>query len=865
MKSKATIPKIPHALFKWYCRSDRYEELHGDLEELFYDRVDEFGHSKARFYYLLDVIRCFKPYAWKKSTTQNTTILMLNNYYKTSLRSLMKNPLSSFINIFGLAMAIGICMLVYGFATWVYNIDQHHENKDSVFLTTVFVERDGTLQQNGLTPRPLAEVLKQDFPQIKSTCRIEDRNAVIKFEDNVFHEQVRYVDPSFLSMFTFPLKWGNTEALNDANSIILSEPMAEKYFGNENPIGKDLQLIFNADFKKVFKVAGVAQPFPKAHDIRFTFLINFKNLLQVEPGYNEHDWSEFLQATFIQLDDPSNIQDIQTNMDKYKNVQNEVQADWAINGFRFEPLATLYKRSPNIQSDVSRGNGDNYSSVIFLSVIAGFLLTLACFNYINIAIVSATKRLKEIGVRKSIGATRGKVITQFLAENIMVTGFALILGVLLGTTIIIPWFEQLNDFSMDFTLLDTNLLIYLPAILLLTGVASGLYPSLYISRFQVVKILKGSVAFGHKNHLTKLFLGFQLVLACVLITSAVFFTQNSKYNALRSWGYSQNNIIYAEINGDKAYNQLKTLISQETHVENISGAEDHIGTSSSQAIINLPPNKKFDVKEIAVEANYLKTMNLHLLEGRNFNQHPGSDQNAIIVNETLVTNLKLEKPIGQTVEIDSAEYEIIGVVKNFHSQSFFHPIDPTYFKIADPVNYNYLTLKVAEGQETETYVSLRKHWSELFPELPFQGGYQEDVWGAYFNETNGHAKFWQVIAVMAVLLASLGLYGLVKLNVTRRIKEFSIRKVLGAHIGHLMGAITKQYTILFSVALVLGGIASYYLMIFVFDVAYTYHMPITISGVLIAVVLLALVLFLTIMTQIGKVIKTNPVEGLKTE
>ncbi len=865
MSQTPKLPRLPSAFFKWYCRGDRYEELHGDLEELFYIRAEELGQTKARLYYLLDVVKCCRPYAWKKSTTQNTTILMLNNYFKTSIRSLMKNPLSSFINVFGLAMAIGICMLVYGFAKWVYSIDQHHENKDSVFLTTVFVERDGTMQQNGLSPRPLAETLEQDFSLIINTCRVEDRNVVVKFEDHVFHEQVRYVDPSFLSMFTFPMKWGNASELNDVNSIILSEPMAEKYFGRENPIGKDLQLIFSADYKKVFKVAGVAEDFPKAHDIRFTFLIHFKNLLQAEPDYNKHDWSQFQQATFIQLKRPEDIHTIESSMDKYKNLQNQVQEDWAINGFKFEPLATLYERSPNIQNDISYGRGDNASSVIFLSVIGTFLLTLACFNYVNIAIVSAAKRLKEIGVRKSIGASRGKVIMQFLAENILVTSFALIIGIVLGTAVIIPWFEQLNDFSMDFTLLDINLLIFLPMILIITGIASGLYPALYISRFQVVNIFKGSVSFGSKNTLTKFFLGFQIVLACILISSAVFFTLNSNYNAQRSWGYDQKGILYAEVDGEKDYNQLKALVSQEADVSAIAGGSDHIGRATSGVILNLPPNKKFDVKEIAIEPNYLKTMGLKIIDGRDFNDHPGSDKQAIIVNETLVENLKLENPVGQKVEIDSAKYDIIGVVKNFHSRNFFHPIEPTYFKIADPADYNYLALKVAKGQATEVYVSLRKHWSTLFPEIPFQGGHQEDVWGGYFNETKGHAKFWQVIAIMAVLLASLGLYGLVTLNVSSRTKEFSIRKVLGAQIGHLMGAITKQYILLFSIALALGAPISYYLMKFIFDFAYTYHMPITFSGVALAVSLLLVVLFATIFTQVGKVTKTNPVDGLKTE
>ncbi|WP_185152796.1 ABC transporter permease [Fulvivirga aurantia] len=865
MTKKTSIPRLPYLFFKWYCRSDRFEELHGDLEEMFYDRLDEFGHSKASFYYYLDVLRCCQSYAWKKSTTQNTTIVMLKNYYKTSSRSLMKNPLNAFINVFGLSLAIGICMLVYGFTKYVYSIDQHHVNKESVFLTTIFVERDGTMQQNGLTPRPLATMLKEDFPQVRNTCRVEDQNAIVKHKDNVFHEQVRYVDPSFLEMFTFPLKWGVQDALGDMNSVVLSAQMAEKYFGSENPIGKDLQIIFGLENSKLFKVAGVAEEFPKASDIRFSFLLNFDNLAVGHKDYDEHDWGELLKATFIQLDEPHAIAEIEASMDKYKVLQNEAQNTWEIHDFAFEPLATLYERSPNIQSDISYGRGDNAASVIFLGIIGLFMLALACLNYINIAIVSATKRLKEIGVRKSIGATRQKVITQFLTENILVTTIALVFGFILGTAVIIPWFEAINDFSMEFTIYDPLLLIYLPLILLLTGVASGLYPSLYISKFHVSKIFKGSVEFGKKNPLTKIFLGFQLILACILITSAVVFTQNTRYTAKRGWGYNQKDVLYTAVSGEKEFDQLKALMQQESAVRAISGAANHVGTSALHAVVTLPPNNKYDVKELAVEANYFNIMGLKVIEGRDFNNHPGSDRQAIIVNETLVKNLKLDKPLGMELGYDSSKFEIIGIVKDFHSNNFFYPIEPIFFRVAEPENYQYLAMQVEDGEQSEVYAKLRQNWSSLFPEIPFQGGHQEDVWGLYYAEINGHTQFWQVIAIIAVMLAALGLYGLVTLNVSGRTKELSIRKVLGARLDQILSVITRQYTWLFVIALAIGAPASFFLISFVLDFAYAYHMPINYSGVATAVFLLIAVLLTTVFTQIGRLSKTNPVEGLKTE
>ena len=862
---KTAVPKLPHAFFKWYCKEDRYEELHGDLEELYYERAAQ-SLTKAKLYYAFNVIRCFQPYAWRKSLiTSNSTIPMFKNYFKISVRGLMKNPLNSFINIFGLAAAIGICLLLYAFAQYTYRTDQFHKNKEVVYLATFFANRDGTPQQYGITPRPLGEMLKEDFPQVKKICRVQDGNVVVKQEENVFHERIRYVDPEFLEMFTFPLKWGASNSLKDINSIILNEEMSIKYFGEENPIGQDIQLNFTTERSKVFKVTGVAKKFPESRSFAFSFLLHFDNLKISEPDYDFLDWKEPVNATFIQVGQPSDIATIAAGMKKYKIIQNKaVKNDWLISSFKFEPLATLHQRAEDMKEDITTSSASDYKAIIFLGVISLFMMVLACFNYINIAIVSVAKRLKEIGVRKSIGASQRLVMVQFLSENLVITFFALIIGVLLGRFVIIPWFEQINYFSTDFTLNDQTLWVCLVAILLFTAIASGTYPAFYISRFQVVNILKGSVQFGKKNPITKIFLSFQLILACILMTSAVMFTQNSAYLTKRPWGYNQAEALYVDVQDQLAYEQLSTAMTQDPNVISISGSAHHIAKNKTTAVLHLP-GRDYEVDELSVDANYFETMGIELLEGRTFNKHENSDKQAIIVNELLVKNLAWVQPIGQQVEIDSAKFEVVGVVKDFHSSHFSNFIKPIIFRVADKEDYRYLSIKVNKGSEIQTYKVLQAQWAKLYPEIPFQGSLQEDVWGNYFNQINTHGKFWRGIALIAVMLASLGLYGLMTLNVTGRAKEFSIRKVLGANTKNLASNITRQYWILFSGALVIGAPISFILLRFVMDYAYEYHMPINYSGTAIAVILLVVVLLATISMQIRKVSKANPVDGLKVE
>lgn len=860
-------PKWPLKFLRSFIKSEYLEEIEGDMEEVFYDNLQQYTPGKAKRMYWAEMFKLLRL-----SLLRNTAFLqkinqypMFKNYFKVSIRGLMKNPLTSSINLVGLSIAIGFSIFVYAFANWTYSTDQFHEHKNNVYLTTFFANRDGKQQQFGGTPRPLGEMLRNDFTQIKKVCRVEDHHGIVKQEDQVFHERIRFTDPEFLDMFTFPLKWGVSSTLKDANSIIISEDMALKYFGDENPIGQVMLLKFDNNVSKEFKVGGVAKAFPKSITIHFDFLVNYENLLSAETNYDLHDWSALVNATFIQVENPQDVSSIQQRMDKYGSIQNKaVEEDWAISSFGFEPLATLHQQSEYIRDDISRSSKSNYSSVRYMIIIGTFMLALACFNFINIAIVSAARRLKEIGVRKSIGANRLAVITQFLSENVVMTFFALLFGLVLAYTFFIPGFEFLWDFNMDFSFADKNLWIYLPVIVLFTAIASGAYPAFYISKFQAVGILKGSVKFGQKNVLTKMFLALQLILACVFITGAVMFTQNSRYMAERGWGYNQFQTMYATVPNAAAFEQLQTKMAEQPDVVGISGAVHHLGKNQVARVLHFP-DRDYEANQLRVDARYFETMGLTLKEGRGFKDFEGSDKQAVVVNEFFVKNAGWTNPIGQQFTMDTMQYEVVGVLADFHSYSFAREIQPTFFTVASKEDYRFLSLKVRSGTEQKVYSAMQAHWTTLFPEVPFEGGYQEDVWGSYYGEIAIHGVVWRVIAILAITLASLGLYGLVKLNVTGRLKEFSIRKVLGAELKHIAVIIYRQYSVLFILALAVGAPISYTLIKLIFTTSYEYHMPVDFTGTTIAVTILIVVLLLTVSTQIRKVLKANAVDGLKTE
>lgn len=858
-------PRWPLGILRFFIRKEYLEEIEGDMEELFYFNIERWSVKKSRRIYTVEVLKLLRPALLNKLGHSITlpSYYMYRNYFKTSLRSLMKNPMTAFINVFGLSVAIGICLIVYAFMAYDRSIDQFHANKREIYLTTFAAERDGETQQYGFTPRPVGEMLQQDFGQVKNICRIEDRSVVMKYEDNVFHEQVRYVDPAFLQMFTFPLKWGSAQSLSDINSIILSEDMAIKYFGNDNPLGREMLIVFNDTTKKAFKVAGVAATFPKSHDIDFNFLIHFDNLKISNHAYNADDWGTFLSATFIQVEDPAGLHAIEQRMEKYRKLQNEAQPDRAITAFSFEPLTTLHERAANIKDAIVHDN--NAEGRAGMPVMAVFMVVLACLNYINIAIVSASKRLKEIGVRKVIGANRFRVIMQFLSENVVVTSFATAIGIILCYFIFLPWFIQFTGWNLELQLLSGKLWLFMLGLLLFTAVVSGLYPALYISNFDAVKIFRGSLQFGKRNPFTRIFLCVQLVLACITITAGIVFTQNNRFQNNRSWGYDQKHVLYASVPDKPAFDRLHSAMKQHAGVVASAGSTDHLGKTIASAILRRPSNQHYETGQLAVDANYFQTMGLTLIAGRGFHEDSENDRHTLVVNEFLVKDLNLEQPIGQELEMNGTRYEIIGVVKDFHHRNFFNKIQPTVFTLATPENYRYLSLQVKDGAEEKTYQALQMQWTRLYPEIPFQGGYQADTWGTYFQRVDRSEKFNKVIATIAVLLACLGLYGLVTLNVSGRIKEFCIRKTLGAGLKNITFAILHQYVALMAIALLIGAPISFLFTGAYLDMLFAYPMPMDYSGTAIALVILTGIVLLVIATQIRKVLKLNAIEGLKIE
>lgn len=786
---------------------------------------------------------------------------MFRSYLKTTLRNIRKNPLTSFINIFGLAMGLGVAIMVYAFVSFDLSMNQFHENRDEIYAVISELDRSGDIADYGIAPAPLAEVLRNDFPQIEQVVRYEMRNGVLKSGLKVFNQSFAFTDPEFLDMFSFPLAYGSPDVLREPNKIILSEQTAVKYFGDANPVGQAMTFDFGQQ-KYTFEVGGVAEKFPDGAIFQFEVLVNFDQLKQVDPKYDITQWHRFYDGVFLRIKDEQSIETVAAGMQPYVEQQNQVQKDWPASAFKLMSWKDLYVDGEGMRSTIT-GQGDQMGRLV-LTIIGIFVLVLAIFNYINIAIVSGTKRLKEIGVRKVMGSTRKSLINQFLIENIILCLMALAIGVVLAITLLVPGFNYLFDAGLVFKFNKLELWIFLTSLVVLTGLLSGAYPAFYISKFNATSIFRGNLKFGGKSRLTKVFLTFQYILATIAVVGGILFTQNTSYQKEREWGYDQELTISAQLENGEQLQQLRNVLNSSPYFESLASSNGHVGRNSRPRIIETL-DRKLDVTTLEVGVGYIETMGLEMIDGRTFEKNREADFQNVVVNETMASQLNIDGALGESFKIDSTRYTVVGIVKDFHQWSFYDEIEPMILRLTPEDQHIYLTLRSRPNQVQAGYEKMEEEWANLFPEKPFGGFYQESTFAWYFRTINGHAKLMQFVAGLCIILSCLGLYGLVSLNVASRTKEFSIRKALGADLKSLMMVINKQFIVFLTIALVLGVPISFQLMSALIDSVYAYHKPITWLPFVVAAILVVIMVFITVSSQIRKVMSTSPTEGLRSE
>lgn len=788
--------------------------------------------------------------------------MLFSSYLKLALRSIQKNWMTSWINILGLSVAVALTISTFILVDLQLNMDSFHSKADRIYQVTTHVEEDGRNVVWSPSPLLLGPVLASDLTSVTNYSRMKILTGNIRFEEKVFREGVTFVDAGFWEMFDFPSYRGDLE-FESRKDIILSLRKARKYFGDKDPVGKVLSLKYPNGKISNFVVKAVIDEYPNNAYLRGDIFLLIDNFL--DAGVQERfDWSDMTDATFVMLDENSKggVQSIPD--DEYVALQNSSKSTMKMTGLQLFPFKEVSLEAHNMAN--VWGAKSPPGGRIALIVLSLFVLLMACFNFLNISVAEISKRLKEIGLRKVFGSKRTMVIHQFLTENLLKCFFAFLIGAILSYLIIVPGFDNLLPLlELDFRTSDpSSLVIFFIALFLFVGLLSGAYPAFYISKFEPVQIFRGSQKFGVKSRFAKILLGFQLFLTFQTVVACFVFVDQGLYLAEKSWGYEPGNMITITVDSKEQFLQLTKAVEEHPKVTSSSGGENHIGFYGPVQYYEFG-DKRFPFRSFQVLGGYMETMGLELIAGRFISDQVSDQQTNIVVNAKFVEQMGWNEGLDQQVNINGGNYNVVGVVRDFRHGDFYSKIDPMIFKGAeeDAVNYFVARTTAGIGNMTEVDASLQLVWETLAPNDPYIRTFQEDIFAEFYEGNKSNMTITITISILATILASLGLFGLISFSTQRRIKEFGIRKVLGASQKEIIKQATGTYLIIVTISFVLGAPLGFYGINQIVQSVFHETKETAVLPFVLSILLIVSVMTITSLGQITKALKVNPASILR--
>ncbi|MFC1555225.1 ABC transporter permease, partial [candidate division KSB1 bacterium] len=680
MKGNSTgrPPKIAKFILRIFSRSNNRSYLLGDLEENYNRISNSRGILAAKSWYWF---QCLFPIPSFIRNHLFWSTIMINSYFKSMYRNLIKNKLYSFISITSLSVAIGSALSIFVILDTIFYFDAFHENAEEVYQIKTIIERNDQDEIWGNTPVPLGPALKSDYPQVKNITRISVNNGLVRGNENIFDEPIFFVEDSFLDVFTFPIKYGDKNALSERNSAIITESTAIKYFGTENALGKTISIKFDNGSTSSFIIKGVTENLPLASSFGFYILLPYEDYLDIYLE-GQQNWDDITRATFIQVSSSEDLQTVKSGIEDYLKIQNGIDTDWQAQDFIFDPLLNLSKSAPETSNSLF-GGISNFAGIITFFLIGFLLLILAIFNYVNIAIDSNARRLKEIAVRKVLGSKKSGIIRQFIGENVFLSIFALILGVILAQTVFIPIIGILggtNDYEGLLFCNDLGIILF--AIVVITGILGGAYPAFYISKFNPIQIMRDRIRFHGRHFFAKSLLVSQFVVSFIFITLCLVIRLNAEYQKDLDWGYNQEDLLIVPVTAEN-YTSLKNEVEKSPFVLKTAGAELHIGRSAVNGFIEYE-GKEYEVRKYRVGPDYLESMEVRLNKGRLFTRDIRSDiEESVVVNQQFVRSLNLQNPINKRFKLKDKNYNIVGVIDDFHHSNFMSAIEPVIINLSE--------------------------------------------------------------------------------------------------------------------------------------------------------------------------------------
>ncbi len=737
---------------------------------------------------------------------------MLKNTIKIAWRNIIKNPMYAFINVSGLALGLAICMLITLFVKDELSFDKQFTKKNEIYrIVTEEKSPEGNINKFGQTGMVHGPAFQRQVPAIKNMVRYKEERLPIKKDNEILVQQVFLVDSSYFRMFDAKFVEGSSyKALEDPQSIVISEKVAQNYFGNTAVIGKSLNMKFEGEFQN-FTVTGVVKNPPVNSSIQSEVFI------PMHKSSNKDDqWINFYINTFVEIAAGTNISNVEKQFATIYAADAKEQIAEAAKMWNFKNKMT-FKLQPFLDMHLSRDykavNGlkesGNFLFSYFLSGIALFILIIACINFINLAIARSVQRSKEIGVRKVIGSTRKQLIMQFLSESFLLNGIAFLLGILLAY-LSLPVFNDLSSKQLAISyLFDMKLVAIFITIFFITGLLAGFYPALVLSGYKPVETLYGRFQLGGKNLMQKSLIVFQFSLASFFIIAAIVQYRQTNLFTSKDLGYNDKNLLQIDaddLNLSKIAvfeNEIKkdpSILS----VTPVNSGEWMTGVATSDGT-ELAPKMKI------TNQSFVNTMGLKMKEGRFFSiEFPADSTQSAIVNESFVKNANMKNPIGQEIKVMNRDkYQIVGVVKDYHHSSLYETVSPQVF-ISNPKHgWGSFLLRINNSDLPKTLDHIKKVFNAQFPAQPYKYEFISDI-----NDKNYDREFKmrQLIlysAFIIIFISCIGMFGLAALTAQRRTKEIGIRKIMGASIASIVNMMYMQFFKLVLIAFVIATPLSY--------------------------------------------------------
>jgi len=789
---------------------------------------------------------------------------MIQNYLKLALRHLRRNGRYVLINVAGLGIALAFCIFSFENYQFAHSFDSWHPAKERVFRVETFKNSNHLL--HGVCPAYLPPQAAAEIPGIEAATRIDSRGLVVKRGENVFNQQVHFVDENFLDVFDFQLLSGQAR-LADRDALLITEDMAKKFFGDENPVGQTLLLYADIPQRKNLTVSGVLKNCPKNSSIQFQFLTHLDNQLEGDQPVRYDSWRWFVDAAFLKLKNPSDVAAVEASLHQYVAPQNQGNQNWQAERYRLEALPDLALNAHDIRWN-NLMSGTPPAAIWGNITCAIMLLLTASLNFANTTIAIGNRRLREMGVRKVMGGTLRQLRAQLLGEAFIVCLAALALGMMFVFPLVDGFNAMWEHLDVKITYLNNiPMLAFLAGAVIFTTLLAGAYPAFYVSGFAPSSIFRGTLRFGGSSLFSRIMMGAQVAMALAAVVVGFSFARNAQVQRKADLGYVREGILGVEAQDLAAVKNFEDAIRSNPKVLATAKTRHHAGFNYRRVEFAWQGQKQ-ETLWFEVGKDYMPLMGMKLLEGKDFsgvNETAGSETE-VLVNETFVREIGGGKAVvGEMLNFDTTSFRIAGVVKDFMTDSPFDPMSPTVVRCAPERVFTYCILKTKPEDLSAVHADMEKTWKQLFPYKPFTGFYQSEVLAEALEVSDNIATTMTAFAVIILLLTVSGLFAIVSLNALKQLRGLALRRVLGARAGNIAYHLNRNFLIVTLVATIVGCLLGRVFALAMMDSIYKIHAGVSASVLIFSAIGVFLVLSATVGVKVWQVLRANLTEALKAE